>query len=424
MSAHTPARRPLMPLEAAWQQFEAAAHRLGPLAVEMVPTLEAQGRILAKDVVSLVAVPPADNSAMDGYALHLAPDLASGSVLPVSQRITAGVVGQPLAAGTAARIFTGAQIPPGADAVLMQEWGEAFADGSPLGAIRVDQVPAPGQWIRRRGEDVAPGQRVLGRGTRLAPQHLGVAAAVGYADLPVMRQPRVALFTTGDELVMPGAVPPQALPPGAIFNSNRFTLCSLLREAGCAVSDLGIVPDRFESTRAALQAAAAEHDLVITSGGVSVGEEDHVRPAVMELGHLDLWSLDIKPGKPLAFGGLRRPQGGECLFVGLPGNPVSSLVTHLVAVVPLLRAVYGRRAALPTPLLVRAGFDWPRPDGRREFLRVLPDAAGQLALYENQGSGVLTSVAWAAGLVDNPGGQPIAVGDAVRYLPLAELMQP
>jgi molybdopterin molybdotransferase len=241
---------------------------------------------------------------------------------------------------------------------------------------------------------------------------------VGAATLQVWRRPRVALFSTGDELVMPG----DPLPPGAIYNSNRFTLRALLQAAGCTVQDLGIVPDRLDATRAALREAAAGNDLILTSGGVSVGEEDHLKPAVMAEGALDLWQIAMKPGKPLAFGHVRQPEGGEALFMGLPGNPVSSFVTFLLAVAPVLRALQGMPPEGSRALSLRADFDWPRPDKRREFLRVRLNAEGALELYSNQSSGVLTSTVWADGLVDNPAGQVIRRGDAVRFLAMDGLI--
>jgi len=252
--------------------------------VESVSTFDALGRVLAVDVVSAIDVPPADNTSMDGYALRMADVARAGQVLPVSQRIAAGLVGGPLAAGSAARVFTGAQVPAGADAVVMQEQCDALD-----GAVRINILPQAGQWIRRRGEDVRSGATVLARGTRLTPQALGLAAGVGAATLKVCRRARVALFSTGDELVMPGAVAPDKLPPGAIYNSNRFTLRGLLQAAGCLVTDLGIVPDRLDATRAAVRSAAAAHDLILTSGGVSVGEEDHIRPAVAAEGRIEMW---------------------------------------------------------------------------------------------------------------------------------------
>jgi molybdopterin molybdotransferase len=404
--------------------FDEVLARLGQVAqqhrlteVETVSTFSALGRVLAAPVTSGLDVPPEDNTSMDGYAMRAADVPAVGTVLPISQRIPAGVVGQPLQPGTAARIFTGAQVPAGADAVVMQEQCEALdVDGA--AQVKVGVVPALGQWIRRRGEDVSHGQVVLTAGQRMTPQALGLAASVGAASLSVVRRPRVALFSTGDELVMPG----EPLKPGAIYNSNRFTLRGLLEAAGCEVTDLGIVPDRLDATRDVLRHAAAQHDLILTSGGVSVGEEDHLRPAAQAEGRIDLWQMAIKPGKPLAVGAIRRASGaGEALLMGLPGNPVSSFVTFVLAVAPLLRGLQGAPCRLPASLPVRADFAWPKPDKRREFLRVRLNAQGGVELFPNQSSGVLTSAVWADGLVDNPGGQAIAAGDTVRFLPLGLL---
>ncbi len=414
-------RPPLLGLDEVLARLAAGAAAARIAEVETVSTLDALGRVLAADVVSAIDVPPADNTSMDGYAVRAADAASSDAVLPVVQRIAAGHVGEPLTAGTAARIFTGAQIPPGADAVVMQELVDVVDGGSP-GAIRVRETPKPGQWIRRRGEDVRAGRTVLAAGTRLTPQALGLAATVGAATLTVVRRPRVALFSTGDELIMPGSVPPDRLPPGAIYNSNRFTLRGLLQAAGCDVTDLGIVPDRLDATRAALRDAANDHDLILTSGGVSVGEEDHIKPAVAAEGRVELWQVAIKPGKPLAFGAVRRGDGPEALFVGLPGNPVSSFVTFVLAVRAVLNVLQGADAALPQALPMTAGFDWPKPDKRREFLRVRVGADGALELFANQSSGVLTSAVWADGLVDNPPGQAIRAGDRVRYLPMSTLI--
>lgn len=389
---------------------------------ETVSTFDALGRVLAEDVCSLLDVPPADNTSMDGYAMRAADVPAVGTVLPVSQRIPAGVVGQPLQPGTAVRIFTGAQVPPGANVVVMQEQCEAVA-GDGLGAVRVNLVPPAGQWIRRRGEDVQRGAVVLAAGTRLTPAALGLAASVGAATLKVARRPRVAVFSTGDELVMPGEVLPEQMRPGAIYNSNRYTLRGLVQAMGCEVQDLGIVPDRLDATRAALRAAAASCDLIITSGGVSMGEEDHLRPAVQAEGRLDLWQIAMKPGKPLAFGAVRREDGSEAWFMGLPGNPVSSFVTFLLTVRPVLLRLQGAHAeswALRSYPL-RAAFDWPKPDRRREFVRARVNAEGAVELFPNQSSGVLTSAVWADGLVDIAAGQVIARGEVVRFVPLSEL---
>ena len=381
---------------------------------ESVATEHALGRVLAADVRSSLDVPPADNSAMDGYALRVADVPAAGTVLAVSQRIAAGTPGEPLAPATAARIFTGAQIPAGADAVVMQEQCEA-QDG---GRVRIGIVPAAGLSIRRRGEDVAAGDRVLSAGLRLTPQALGLAASVGAARLMVARRPRVAIFSTGDELVTPG----EPLPPGAIYNSNRFLLRGLVESFGAVCSDLGIVGDTLDATRDALRRAAEGSDLIVSCGGVSVGEEDHLKPAVEAEGRLDLWQIAIKPGKPLAFGSVGNA-GSATPFVGLPGNPVSCLVTFVMAVRPLLLRLQGATALQPRALPLRADFDWPKPDKRREFLRARLNEDGALELYPHQGSGVLTSTVWADGLVDNPPSQRIARGDTVRFLPWGELLR-
>jgi molybdopterin molybdotransferase len=412
----TPHRSPLLPLETAVAQLlEALDDR--PLRSEMVSTLQADGRVLAQDVVSPLEVPPQDNSSMDGYVLRCA-DLAPGRALPVSQRIPAGTQGLPLLAGTVARIFTGAPIPPGADAVVMQEDCQEVPGADPSAPqIQVQTQPLAGQWIRRRGEDVRLGATVLQSGMRLGPAALGMAASVGLAQLQVACKPRVALFSTGDELVMPGAVAPQDMPPGAIYNSNRFFLAALLRRMGCEVTDKGIVPDRLDATVQALDDAAQTHDLVLTSGGVSVGEEDHIKPAVQQLGRLDLWQIAIKPGKPFAHGRV-----GAAHFIGLPGNPVSSFVTFLLLVRPFVLRMQGvRNVALPIQSL-RADFDWPRADRRQEFLRVRRNVQGGLDLFPNQSSGVLTSVVWGDGLVDNPPGRTIVRGDTVRFMGLGDLL--
>lgn len=379
---------------------------------ETVPTLEANGRVLAEDQRATIDVPAADNTQMDGYAVRAA-DCESGSAtLRVSQRIPAGSVGEPLAPGTAARIFTGALIPPGADAVVMQEQCEAVGD-----SVTVRHVPRSGEWIRRAGEDVAAGAVILAAGTRLRSQELGLAASIGLARLPVRPRVRVAVFFTGDELAMPG----EPLASGAIYNSNRFTLRGLLENFGCAFTDYGIVPDSLEATRATLREAAREHDLIITSGGVSVGEEDHVKPAVDAEGRLDMWQIAVKPGKPLAFGEVRR-EGGTAFVIGLPGNPVSSFITFLLFVRPFLLRLQGVAGPVePRGYTMRADFALPKADRRNEFLRVRVNAAGGLELFPNQGSGVLTSTVWGDGLVDNPPGRAIAEGDLVRFIPFAEL---
>jgi len=407
-------RPPLLSLDEALPLLLARAQ---PLAgVEVVSTFEGDGRVLAEDLFSALQVPPQDNSSMDGYAVRCADVVTPGALLKVTQRIPAGTHGQPLQPGEAARIFTGAPIPQGADAVVMQE--DCAAEGD---AVRVQQVPTPGQWIRRSGEDVARGDRVLSVGDRLSPAALGLAASIGLASLKVAVRPRVALFSTGDELVMPGEVSPEAMQPGAIYNSNRFFLRALLQRLGCEVTDLGIIPDQREATEAALRAAAEHHDLILTSGGVSVGEEDHVKPAVEKWGALTLWSLAIKPGKPFAFGSIRRLDGvSSAHFMGLPGNPVSSFVTFLLLVRPFVLALQGATHLAPPSQPMQAHFEWPRADKRREFLRVRRNAKGGLDLFPNQSSGVLTSAVWGDGVIDNPPGQTIRAGQWVSFISLAE----
>jgi len=396
----------MLSVEEALARLLAQARRIAD--AEVVSTLAAHGRVLAQPVVSALDVPPMDNSQMDGYAVRCADVTAAPTTLRVTQRIAAGHPGQPLAPGSAARIFTGAPLPEGADAIVMQEASTAAGD-----RVTINEVPRPGAWIRRAGFDVRRGATILPAGRRLQPQDCGLAASIGVAQLPVVRRPRVAVFFTGDELVMPG----EPLPPGRIYNSNRFVLRGLLERLGCEAIDLGIVPDDFERTRAAFVEAAGRADLIVTSGGVSVGEEDHVKPAVQAEGSLDLWQIAMKPGKPLAFGEVRGVP-----FIGLPGNPVSSFVTFLLFARPFILRLQGVAEAAPKALSLRADFDWPKPDRRREFLRVRLNDAGGLELFTNQNSAVLTSTSWADGLVDHPAGETISRGQTVRYLPFAELL--
>jgi len=414
--SEAPRRPPMLSVREALDFMLGAAR--APGATEIIPTLNANGRVLAESQASTIDVPSADNTQMDGYAVRAA-DCASGSAtLTVTQRIPAGHVGQFLAPGNAARIFTGAMIPEGADAVVMQEQCEA-SDG---GVVTVKHTPRSGEWIRRAGEDITAGSVILAAGTRLRSQEMGLAASVGLASLPVFRKLRVAVFFTGDELVMPGEAPGGQLAPGAIYNSNRFTLRALLENLGCALTDFGIVPDTLDATRSTLRNAARENDLIITSGGVSVGEEDHIKPAVEAEGRLNMWQIAVKPGKPLAFGEVRR-EGGSAFFLGLPGNPVSSFITFLLFVRPFILRLQGVTGpTAPRSYAMRADFNWPRADKRNEFLRVRTNAAGGLELFPNQGSGVLTSTVWGDGLVDNPPGQTIAAGDTVRFIPFSELL--
>ncbi len=398
--------------------FEQALEKLLSAAqpveeIRRIPLPAATGRILAVAQQSSVAVPPLDNSAMDGYAMRCADITAAGVCLPVSQRIPAGTVGATLLPGTVARIFTGAPIPAGADAVVMQERCE-HGDGG----VVINHVPHFGENIRRAGEDIEIGAEILAVGTRLRPQDIALAASAGLPELPVYRRVRVGVFFTGDELVQPG----EPLPPGAIYNSNRYALRALLEGLGCEVRDLGAVADTLDATRDALRRAAADNDLVITSGGVSVGEEDHVKPAVEAEGRLDMWKIAIKPGKPLAFGEVRK-DGGHAWFLGLPGNPVAAFVTFLMLVRPFILRLQGVREVLPKTLPLPSASEWQRADkAREEFLRGRINADGAFELYRNQGSAVVTSLCWSDGLIINPVGRVIAKGDSVRFVSFAELL--
>jgi molybdopterin molybdotransferase len=395
----------LLNVDEALEQLLAGAR---PVAeTETVTTLSATGRVLAAAQRSTMNVPPMDNSAMDGYAVRLADLKGSEPRLKVAQKIPAGSTGKPLAPGTAARIFTGAPIPAGTDAIVMQEHCAQEGD-----EVVVKKVPARGEWIRLTGSDIRAGGEVLSAGLRLRPQDTGLAASVGIASLPVRRRVRLGLFFTGDELVMPG----DPLPPGRIYNSNRFTLNGLAQAFDCEIRDYGIVPDSLAATREVLRRASAECDVIVTSGGVSVGEADFVKPAVEAEGELLMWKIAMKPGRPLAFGRV-----GKANFIGLPGNPVSSFVTFLIFVRPFLLRTQGITDVQAHAIAVRADFDWPEPDLRREFLRVKWNARGGLDLYPTQDSAVLMSTAWADGLVDNPAEHPIRAGDMVKFMPYSEL---
>ena len=380
----------------------------------------ALGRVLAENVNSLVDVPPLDNTSMDGYAVRTADTSSPGQTLTIAQRIPAGSMGTQLEPGTAARIFTGAPVPPGADAVVMQE--DCSTPEGVSGQVQVNIAPTSGQWIRRRGEDLTAGKVALTAGTYLRPQELGVAASAGLTHLTVKRKVRVAAFFTGDELSLPG----EPLKPGGIYNSNRDTLLACIKSLGCDATDFGIVPDSLEATKETLRKASKDHDLIITSGGVSVGEEDHIKPAVTAEGRLDLWQIAMKPGKPLAFGAVRKSDNSkanaETWFIGLPGNPVSSFVTFLLFVRPFILKLQGRDTGLPQSYPMRADFDWLKADRRNEFLRVKINAQGGLDLFPNQSSGILTSASWGDGLVDCPPGQALKAGDMVKYIPFSALL--
>ena len=371
---------------------------------ESIDILDALNRVLAEDLYSSIDVPGYDNSAMDGYAVNSEDCQLTGAKLPVSQRIPAGQVGTALRKGDAARIFTGAPIPEGADAVVMQEMCEAD-DGS----VVINTVVKAESNVRRAGEDIAQGNVVLSAGKRLRAQELGLLASVGLADLKVKRKLKVATFFTGDEIVAPG----QPLKPGQIYNSNRYTLRGLLQAMDCEIVDLGIVPDTLEATTEVLKQAAAGADLVITSGGVSVGEEDYVRIALEQLGELSMWRIAMKPGKPVAFGKV-----GNTLFIGLPGNPVSVFVTFLIFARPMILKMQGVEDYHAKRTSVIADFDWSNMQ-RQEYLRVrLHQEEGRsvASLYPHQGSGVLSSVSWADGLVEMSIGTEIKKGNVVDYL--------
>lgn len=383
---------------------------------EEIDLRHARGRVLAEDIVAPLSVPPFANSAMDGYALRAADTKDPLRSIPVSQRLVAGSVGCSLAAGTAARIFTGAPLPEGADAVAMQE-NCAERDG----AVNVTRSVEVGENVRPAGADIEAGSTLFSEGRRLRPQDVGALASLGMTRVRVIRRPVVALLTTGDELQRPGF----ALGPGQIYDSNFSTLVSLLDALGAEVVDRGRVPDTLDATREALALAAEDADCVITTGGVSVGEEDHVRSAVEQLGRIDLWRLAVKPGKPFAFGTIRKSAAGEaCQFFGLPGNPVSAFVTFSLIVRPCLLALQGVDAAGPASFPVRSGFSRGPGGPRQEYLRaVLERVEGELFAIPlaNQSSGVAASLSRSEGLVVVPPQVSVDEGQTLEFIPFSEL---
>lgn len=391
----------LISVESARQQLIDAVSTVK--STETLALMQAFGRVLAQPYQAAINVPPADNSAMDGYAVN-STGLQVGSSLPISQRIVAGAVPEPLLAGTAARIFTGAEIPIGADAVVIQE--DCRVDGEMVTVL----VPVkPWENIRPQGQDIHAGTRLLEKGHYLKPEDVALLASVNVAEVVVYKPLRVVVLSTGNELLEPG----QPGSPGKIYNSNRFLLTGLLRNMGCEVIDGGIVADTLDATRIALAEAAAKADVIISSGGVSVGEEDHVKAAVAELGELKLWKINLKPGKPLAFGYV-----AETPFVGLPGNPVSAFMTFTLLVHPLLCKRQGRQIIPVRPLKLRAAFSLPNPRKRCEYLRarITPDG---VEIFPQQSSGALSSVVWANCLVRVDDGMSVAEGDKVDVYPLS-----
>ena len=395
----------LLPVEDALKRLLELAEQAPITELEMQPLAAADGRVLATELVAGLDLPPWPNSAMDGYALRLADH--GGAALPVSQRILAGHAPQALQPGTCARIFTGAPLPDGADTVEMQENCEVQADGR----VAFREPMRRGQHVRVQGHEARRGEAILSAGTRLGPVELGLAASLGCALLPVRRKPRVAVLSTGDELVEPG----RELGPGQIYNSNRRVLCSWLRRLGCDVLDAGILPDDLQQTRLAL-GALDEADLILSTGGVSVGEADFLGQVLREEGELALWKLAIKPGKPLTCGHYRGVP-----VLGLPGNPASTLVTFGLLARPYLLRRLGVQQVEPLSFEVPAGFAWSKPGKRREYLRARLEN-GRAVLYPNQSSGVLRSAAWADGLVEVLEERTYAEGDVLRFIPLSEVL--
>jgi len=374
-------------------------------------------QVLAQDVCSTINVPDFDNSAMDGYAINLKEDQVNtpgGISFKVTDRIPAGSTGNTLVPGCAARIFTGAPIPEGANTVIMQEECEASEDGK---SIEIWRPLSLGENIRPMGNDIQIDDVILRAGMQLKPQDVALAASVGVADLEVFKRLKVGVFFTGDELVEPG----NTLNRGEIFNSNRYALVALLKQLNCEVINLGNIKDDLDSTCKALKTLSSDCDLIMTTGGVSVGEEDHVKPAVEKLGKLSLWRIKMKPGKPLAFGRV-----GRAAFIGLPGNPVSAMVTFFLFARPFIKKMQGVSNHKNQTTQVQTNFDWRRPRPRREFVRVKLDHStipASANLYPKQGSDVLSSVVWADGLVEIPENSTFSQGEVLNYYSLTELTQ-
>lgn len=401
----------LQPVEQALETLLSSAKAI--TETEVIPVAQALGRVLAEDQQSTVDVPPADNSAMDGFVFNSADLIATPqATLPISQRIPAGVAPAPLQPGTAARIFTGAEVPAGADTVVMQEncqWQDE--------QVTLPESSNSGDNIRPQGQDIQSGSVIMSCGHRIKPQDMGLLASVGIAEIPVYRKLKIAILSTGDELVEPGT----ELQPGQIYNSNRYTLAGQMDALGFEIIDLGIVPDNMEATEESLRKAAKESDCIVTSGGVSVGEEDHVKACVEQLGSIDLWKLAIKPGKPLAFGNVLGTP-----FLGLPGNPAAVFVTCAIVARPYLLKTQGANELLPTPIKVTANFDRPKPAKRQEYLRaklvINENGEACAELVGNQSSGVLSTASVGNGFAVHPLGETINVGEPVQFFLFSDVL--
>ena len=376
-------------------------------ATHELPLRAALNKVISRDVTSSVNVPPMDNSAMDGFAVNHDEVIKDGITLPICQRITAGDIAQPLTPNSAARIFTGAEIPPNASAVVMQE-NCTFDDQK----VTINQSPSEGQNIRRCGQDIKKNSTILKKGERISAQHIGLAASIGMSMLDVFREINVAIVSTGSELIEPG----NPCPPGKIYNSNIAMLSALLDKLNCNLVRAQQVNDNFNSTRDELKRAAEIADLVISIGGVSVGEEDHVKAAVESIGQLDLWKIKIKPGKPIAFGSI-----SQIPFVGLPGNPVSCFVSFLLFCDPIIRKIQGQGFSKPLSFFVPALFNIQRPRTRPEFVRVNVSDKGA-TLFENQSSGVLTSITWANAFALIPENSTVKRGDMIEIFPFEGIL--
>lgn len=374
---------------------------------EIVNLASAFGRVLAEDLISPMTVPPFSNAAMDGYAIHAADLSAAGMRLPVSQRVPAGAVPTQLAPGSAARIFTGAQVPEGADTVVIQE--DCVADDD---FVIINQMPVMGQHIRLKGSDLSAGKSILAAGSYLSAAAMGLIASVGIAEVKVFRRLKVALFFTGSELVTPG----EPLPPGHIYNSNRFVMLGFFHGLGVEVIDLGIIRDDRLATRDALRRAATQADLIVTSGGMSEGDEDHVTAAVTAEGHINVWKIAAKPGKPLAFGSVLS-NNKEAAFIGLPGNPVAVWSGLLTLVSPFLRRCQGLTLIESETLTLRADFNYSAKGNRMEVVRVRRNDRGGLDIYPNQDSAIISSAVWADGVSMIPAGTSVKAGDMINFLP-------